>query len=243
MIDPSLDYSGKTVCIIGGSSGIGNASAQAFRAQGAEVHVTGTRGSEADYDADEGSDLAGLTYHQLDADTDRLTPDSGKAHGRFRLKNWVGDLSLSYEAVLGNDWAAQPDVGLTYVATTRTGVHEDNDSVWALDVAKNKHDALLADGGIAFSRSRASDAPFRPFVRLGVQYQLKGRSVEALAGFAGSNHNLLSLGARRGGLVGSVSGGAEMRVSSALSLFANAAQTYSEDDRRASANIGMKFAF
>jgi hypothetical protein len=34
-----------------------------------------------------------------------------------------------------------------------------------------------------------------------------------------------------------------MRVSSVLSLFANAAQTYSEDDRRASANIGMKFAF
>ena len=186
---------------------------------------------------------ATLAYHQLDADTDRLTPDSGKAHGRFRLKNWVGDLSLSYEAVLGNDWAAQPDVGLTYVATTRTGVHEDNDSIWALDVAKDKHDALFADGGIAFSRSRASDAPFRPFVRLGVQYQLKGRSVETLAGFAGSNQSLLSLGARRGGLVGSVSGGAEMRVSSALSLFANAAQTYSEDDRRASANIGMKFAF
>ena len=80
-------------------------------------------------------------------------------------------------------------------------------------------------------------------MRLGVQYQLKGRGVEALGGFAGSNLNLLSLGARRGGLVGSVSGGAEMRVSSTLSLFANAAQTYSEDDRRASANIGMKFAF
>ncbi|MEQ6335637.1 autotransporter outer membrane beta-barrel domain-containing protein [Sphingobium sp. MK2] len=186
---------------------------------------------------------ATLAYHQLDADTDRLTPDGSKAHGRFRLKNWLGDLSLSYEAVLGSDWAAQPDIGLTYVATTRTGVREDNGSVWALDVAKDKHDALFANGGIAFSRSRASDAPFRPFVRLGVQYQLKGRSVEALAGFAGSNQNLLSLGARRGGLVGSVSGGAEMRVSSALSLFANAAQTYSEDDRRASANIGMKFAF
>ncbi len=70
MIDPSLDYSGKTVCIIGGSSGIGNASAQAFRARGAEVHVTGTRGSEADYKADEGSDLSGLIYHQLDAGDD-----------------------------------------------------------------------------------------------------------------------------------------------------------------------------
>ncbi|MDR7156904.1 hypothetical protein J2W40_003750 [Sphingobium xenophagum] len=186
---------------------------------------------------------ATLAYHQLDADTDRLTPDGTKADGRFRLKNWVGNLSLSYEAALGSDWAAQPDVALTYVATTRTGLREESGSVWALDVAKDKHDALFANGGIAFGRSRASDAAFRPFVRLGVQYQLKGRSVEALAGFEGSNQGLFSLGARRGELVGSVSGGAEMRVSSALSLFATAAQTYSEDDRRASANIGMKFAF
>ena len=70
MIDPSLDYNGKTVCIIGGSSGIGNATAHAFRNQGADVHVTGTRPSEADYDAAEGSDLVGLTYHQLDAADD-----------------------------------------------------------------------------------------------------------------------------------------------------------------------------
>ncbi|WHO38868.1 autotransporter outer membrane beta-barrel domain-containing protein [Sphingobium sp. AP49] len=186
---------------------------------------------------------ATLAYHQLDADTDRLTPDGGKAHGRFRLKNWIGDLSLSYEAALGSDWAAQPDIGLTYVATTRTGLREDSSNVWALDVAKDKHDALFADGGVAFGRSRASDARLRPFVRLGVQYQLQGRSVEALAGFSGSEQGLLSLGARRGGLVGSVSGGAEMRVGSSLSLFANASQTYSEDDRRASANVGMKFIF
>ena len=70
MIDSTLDYNGQTVCIIGGSSGIGNATAHAFRSRGAEVHVTGTRGSEADYDADEGSDLEGLVYHQLDAADD-----------------------------------------------------------------------------------------------------------------------------------------------------------------------------
>lgn len=70
MIDTSLDFTGKSVCIIGGSSGIGNATAQAFRAHGAEVHVTGTRASEADYDADEGSDLEGLNFHQLDAADD-----------------------------------------------------------------------------------------------------------------------------------------------------------------------------
>ena len=71
MIDPSLDYNGQTVCIIGGSSGIGNATAHAFRSRGAEVHVTGTRASEADDAADEGSDLKDLTYHRLDAADDK----------------------------------------------------------------------------------------------------------------------------------------------------------------------------
>lgn len=70
MIDTSLDFTGKTVCIIGGSSGIGNATAQAFRGRGANVHVTGTRASEEDYDQAEGSDLEGLVYHQLDAADD-----------------------------------------------------------------------------------------------------------------------------------------------------------------------------
>lgn len=186
---------------------------------------------------------ATLAYHRLNAETERFTPDGDKAHGRFRLNSWIGDLSLSYEATLGDDWSVRPDIGLSYVATTRSGLREDGGSVWALAVAKDKHDALFADGGVAFGRSRASEAAFRPFVRLGVQYQLQGRAVEALAGFAGSDPGLLSLGARRAGLVGSVAGGAEMRVSARLSLFANASQSYSEDDRRASANIGLKFGF
>ena len=61
-----LDYTGKTVLVVGGSSGIGNGIAQAFRARGAEVHVWGTRASADDYDASEGSDLGGLHYTQVD---------------------------------------------------------------------------------------------------------------------------------------------------------------------------------
>ena len=34
-----LDFSGKRVLVVGGSSGIGNGIAQAFRARGARVHV------------------------------------------------------------------------------------------------------------------------------------------------------------------------------------------------------------
>lgn len=61
-----LDFSGKTVLVVGGSSGIGNGCARAFRARGADVHVWGTRATAADYSADEGSDLTGLTYTQVD---------------------------------------------------------------------------------------------------------------------------------------------------------------------------------
>src|SRR6201990_678655 len=61
-----LDFSGKTVLVVGGSSGIGNGIAQAFRRHGAEVHVWGTRASRSDYRAEEGSDLEGLVYQQVD---------------------------------------------------------------------------------------------------------------------------------------------------------------------------------
>jgi 3-oxoacyl-[acyl-carrier protein] reductase len=65
MRDP-LDFSGKTVLVVGGSSGIGNGIAHAFRERGADVHVWGTRAAAADYAGSEGSDLAGLHYAQVD---------------------------------------------------------------------------------------------------------------------------------------------------------------------------------
>jgi 3-oxoacyl-[acyl-carrier protein] reductase len=61
-----LDFSGKQVLVIGGSSGIGNGIAQAFRAKSARVHVCGTRAGAADYSRAEGSHLGGLDYFQLD---------------------------------------------------------------------------------------------------------------------------------------------------------------------------------
>jgi 3-oxoacyl-[acyl-carrier protein] reductase len=61
-----LDFSGRQVLVVGGSSGIGNGIAQAFRGKGARVQVCGTRTHAADYSAAEGFDLEGLNYIQLD---------------------------------------------------------------------------------------------------------------------------------------------------------------------------------
>lgn len=69
-----LDFSGKRVLVVGGSSGIGNGIARGFLARRAEVHVWGTRASASDYSAEEGSDLAGLHYAKVNvADFNELS--------------------------------------------------------------------------------------------------------------------------------------------------------------------------
>lgn len=66
VIPNDMDFTGKIVLVAGGSSGIGNGIAQAFRKRGAKVHVWGTRASAADYADEPGSDLSGLVYSQVD---------------------------------------------------------------------------------------------------------------------------------------------------------------------------------
>jgi len=56
-----FDFSGKTVLVTGGSSGIGHTTALTFRDAGADVHTTGTRPQET-YDGD----LSGMTFHCVD---------------------------------------------------------------------------------------------------------------------------------------------------------------------------------
>lgn len=58
------DFSGAAVLVTGGTGGLGAAVASAFREAGAEVAITGTRGSAADYD----TDLSGYRYHRLDVE-------------------------------------------------------------------------------------------------------------------------------------------------------------------------------
>lgn len=65
-----LDFSDRKVLVVGGSSGIGNGIAQAFRARGAEVSVWGTRDNAGDYRDVEGSDLTGLAYQKVDVSSE-----------------------------------------------------------------------------------------------------------------------------------------------------------------------------
>jgi len=60
----AYDFAGAHVLVTGGTSGIGAATAAAYRAAGAEVTITGTRGSAADYD----DDLSAYRYLQMDVE-------------------------------------------------------------------------------------------------------------------------------------------------------------------------------
>lgn len=65
-----LDFSGKTVLVVGGSSGIGNGIARSFLDHGATVHVWGTRPAASDYAGEDGSDLNGLIYSRVDVSSE-----------------------------------------------------------------------------------------------------------------------------------------------------------------------------
>lgn len=58
----TFDFTGSSVLVTGGTSGIGHAVASAFASAGASVTVTGTRGSASDYD----TDLSAFAYWQLE---------------------------------------------------------------------------------------------------------------------------------------------------------------------------------
>ena len=57
----AFDFTGTRALITGGTSGIGHATAVLFRDAGADITVTGTRGTAGEYD----TDLSGMTYAQL----------------------------------------------------------------------------------------------------------------------------------------------------------------------------------
>ena len=59
---PWPEFQGRKILVTGGSQGIGHATARAFADSGAEVTITGTRPSAADY----ADDLGGLSYRQAD---------------------------------------------------------------------------------------------------------------------------------------------------------------------------------
>ncbi len=127
-----LRFDGRRVLVVGGSSGIGNGIAQAFRAAGAQVHVWGTRPRAQDYRRDEGSDLDGLHYAQVDVADPSAVAEAAAAFERLDV------LVLSQGTVEYGRAEFQE-------AVFRRVVHLNLNSV--MDCCARLHGALKAAGG------------------------------------------------------------------------------------------------
>ena len=123
MNDP-LNFTGKSVLVTGGSSGIGNGIAHAFASRGAEVIVTGTRPDEGDFLESEDSDFTGLTYHQLDV-MDRDAPDALAAQiGAMDVViQSQGTVRYGREEFAREGWDAVVDVNLNSVMDVARAFH------------------------------------------------------------------------------------------------------------------------
>jgi len=74
-MNPKYDYKGAHVLVTGGTSGIGATAAEWYRNSGAEVTITGTRGSAAEYDVD----LKGYRYLQMNVEDGASIDATAKA--------------------------------------------------------------------------------------------------------------------------------------------------------------------
>ena len=110
----TFDFTGCSVLVTGGTSGIGAGIARAFHASGADVTVTGTRARAEDYD----TDLSAYTYHPL-----QLTDSSGierVANALPRLDILVNNAGANLP---GGRNEAEPDVFEESVAINLFGAY------------------------------------------------------------------------------------------------------------------------
>jgi 3-oxoacyl-[acyl-carrier protein] reductase len=116
-----LDFSGKRVLVVGGSSGTGNGIARGFRARGAEVHVWGTRASAEDYAGQEGSDLEGLHYAQVNvADFNELSAYTPPFDSLDVLVQSQGFVRYKQAEYAKKGWDEVMDININSVMHTAT---------------------------------------------------------------------------------------------------------------------------
>lgn len=205
---------------------------------GVDGWVAGVHGR---YEAGKFGFGASVAYHGGKADTDRALPASVASRASYDLTSIVGDLSAHYTIDMG-EWALRPRAGVTYIRTSRDGAVEAG-GPFALTVAADKHVAGFADAGVGFARAETSDAAFRPFVSLGLRYQIKGQRSDAVAGYAGGPLGLVALGAGRAQTVGTISAGLVQRVTDGLDLFSTASAQTGSSDNRAAISTGARLRF
>jgi hypothetical protein len=185
---------------------------------------------------------ATVAYDGGKADTQRNLLGAS-AKGSYDLTGWTGDLSLNYAMPLSRSWTVQPTVGVTAIRTVRDQVAEGGNSPYALEVERKREHAVFVDGGLTFKGGMQDGAALRPYLSVGMRYQVEGRAPFALAALGGGDFGLAATGASRAPILATATMGTDVAVTSSLTLFGAVSGEAGDADRRASARVGLRLAF
>jgi hypothetical protein len=189
---------------------------------------------------------ATIAYNGSNGVTRRFVP-SGRADARFDLDAWIADVSAHYDVAMADNWNVQPSIGMTAIRSTRGRTTETGGTPFALNVAGDRQNAVFVDAGLSFRGGVEPESVVKPYLSLGVRYQVKGDDTAALAGFAGSGQGLglrlVSEGASRTPLRATAALGADVVLSPNMVLFGTASLEGGEADTRYGAQAGLRFAF
>lgn len=222
-------------------------SRQTLAGRGASTEVDGiVAGIHGRWNADSGMGVkATIGYSGGKASTRRALPGGSNltASGDYDLTGWTGDISVDYAVPLGRDWTVRPGIGVTAIRTTRDGVGEAGGGAFALDVVRERDHAVFVDGAITFQGGQRQGAALRPYLSIGMRYQVDGRTPYALAALGGGSYGLQSAGAARAPLLATATVGTDLALSSRLSLFGALSGASGDTDNQAGARTGLRLAF
>ncbi len=185
---------------------------------------------------------ATAAYDGGNATTRRLLP-GGTAESDYALHGWTGDISADYAVALGGNWSLRPSLGATAIRVTRDAVAETGGSAFVLDVARDHLRAVFVDGAVTFRGAIGNGAAVRPFLSVGLRYQVDGRLPYALAALGGGGYGLLAAGASRAPVLATATIGSDVALSPRLALFGALSGESGDADHRASARTGLKLTF
>ncbi len=189
---------------------------------------------------------ATIAYNGSNGVTRRLVP-SGRADARFDLEGWIADVSAHHNVAMDENWTVQPSIGMTAIRSTRGRLTEAGGTPYALNVAGDRQNAVFVDAGLSFRGGAEPESVIKPYLSLGVRYQVEGDDTAALAGFAGSGQGLglrlVSEGASRTPLRATAALGADVVLSPNMVLFGAASLESGDADTRYGAQAGLRFSF
>lgn len=135
-----IDLSGQTALVAGGSSGIGLGIAHKLNQAGADVIITGTRASAADYN--DGDYRSGLTYMQLNAVNDyEVISIADKIPSLDIFVSSVGSVAYGRKEYEMETFRRIVDINLNGVMHLCTALHD--------KLAKSENGVIMLVGSVA----------------------------------------------------------------------------------------------